>query len=59
MPQNYVLSVVIPCYNEKDNIIKIVDRVRKAPVENMEIIIVDDMLCSHFFKLNLDTLFFV
>ncbi len=43
MPQNYVLSVVIPCYNEKDNIIKIVDRVRKAPVENMEIIIVDDM----------------
>ena len=43
MSQNYVLSVVIPCYNEKDNIIKIVDRVRKAPVENMEIIIVDDM----------------
>ena len=43
MSQNYVLSVVIPCYNEKDNIIKIVDRVRKAPVENMEIIVVDDM----------------
>lgn len=43
MSQNYVLSVVIPCYNEKDNIIKIVDRVRKAPIENMEIIIVDDM----------------
>lgn len=43
MSQNYVLSVVIPCYNEKDNIIKIVDRVRKAPIENMEIIVVDDM----------------
>ena len=43
MAQSYVLSVVIPCYNEKDNIIKIVDRVKKAPIENMEIIIVDDM----------------
>ena len=42
MAQSYVLSVVIPCYNEKDNIIKIVERVRKAPVENKEIIIVDD-----------------
>lgn len=41
---NYTLSIVIPCYNEKDNIETIVDRVLKAPVANKEIIVVDD--CS-------------
>ena len=40
---NFVLSVVIPCYNEKDSIHVIVDKVLKAPVTNKEIIIVDDM----------------
>lgn len=43
-PQNYTLSVVIPCYNEQATIRAIVDRVRVAPVPKMEIIIVDD--CS-------------
>jgi glycosyltransferase involved in cell wall biosynthesis len=38
------LSVVIPCYNEARTIRNIVDRVRAAPVKDMEIIIVDD--CS-------------
>ena len=38
------LSVVIPCYNESKTIRAIVDRVRSAPVKDMEIIIVDD--CS-------------
>jgi len=38
------LSIVIPCYNETKTIRAIVDRVRAAPVANMEIIIVDD--CS-------------
>jgi glycosyltransferase involved in cell wall biosynthesis len=38
------LSVVIPCYNEAKTIRLIVDRVRAAPVSDMEIIIVDD--CS-------------
>lgn len=37
------LSVVIPCYNEKDNIRSIVDRVLNCPVKNLEIIVVDDM----------------
>lgn len=37
------LSVVIPCYNEKNNIVKIVQKVRESAVENKEIIIVDDM----------------
>ena len=38
------LSVVIPCYNEVATIRSIVERVRSAPVEDKEIIIVDD--CS-------------
>jgi len=38
------LSIVIPCYNESKTIRTIVDRVRAAPVADMEIIIVDD--CS-------------
>lgn len=39
-----VLSIVIPCYNEKDNIIKILDKVDASPIPNKEIIVVDD--CS-------------
>ena len=37
-----MLSIVIPTYNEKDNIEKIVDRVLACPVPNKEIIVVDD-----------------
>ena len=37
------LSVVIPCYNEKDSIESIVMRVLEAPIKNKEIIVVDDM----------------
>ena len=39
-----VLSVVIPCYNEENNIEEIVRRVLASPIKNKEIIIVDD--CS-------------
>ena len=39
---NYRLSVVIPCYNEKTTIAALLDRVREAPVDAMEIIVVDD-----------------
>jgi glycosyltransferase involved in cell wall biosynthesis len=38
------VSIVIPCYNEKDTIEQIVDAVCKAPLESREIIVVDD--CS-------------
>src|SRR5438309_1084571 len=38
------VSIVIPCYNEKDTIEKIVEAVRAAAIENREIIVVDD--CS-------------
>lgn len=37
------LSIVIPCYNEKDSILEILQKVKAAPIEHKEIIIVDDM----------------
>ena len=36
------LSVVIPCYNEQSTIETVVEAVRAAPVEDLEIIVVDD-----------------
>jgi glycosyltransferase involved in cell wall biosynthesis len=36
------VSIVIPCYNEKNTIEKVVEAVRNAPVEQKEIIVVDD-----------------
>ncbi|MCK4790623.1 MAG: glycosyltransferase family 2 protein [Desulfobacteraceae bacterium] len=36
------LSVIIPCYNEAETIRLIVERVKSAPIEEIEIIIVDD-----------------
>ena len=36
------LSIVIPCYNESTTIRTIVERVRNAPVKEIEIIVVDD-----------------
>ena len=36
------LSIVIPCYNEKNTIQDIVDAVKAAPVADKEIVIVDD-----------------
>ena len=39
---NFVLSVVIPCYNEKNSIHTIVEKVLAAPIKNKEIIVVDD-----------------
>lgn len=42
--ENMKVSVVIPCYNEKSTIEKIVEAVRTAPIERREIIVVDD--CS-------------
>ena len=39
---DFVLSVVIPCYNEAGSIHEIVDKVLAAPIEHKEIIVVDD-----------------
>jgi glycosyltransferase involved in cell wall biosynthesis len=41
---NKILSIVIPCYNEENNIVTLVNKVLESPIENKEIIIVDD--CS-------------
>jgi glycosyltransferase involved in cell wall biosynthesis len=38
------VSIVIPCYNERDTIGQVVQNVRNAPIEDFEIIVVDD--CS-------------
>ena len=36
------ISVVIPCYNERDSVAEIVSAVRTAPLRDIEIIVVDD-----------------
>ncbi|MBR4461028.1 MAG: glycosyltransferase family 2 protein [Erysipelotrichaceae bacterium] len=38
------LSIIIPCYNEENSILELVEKVREAPIKNKEIIVVDD--CS-------------
>lgn len=42
--QDKVLSIVIPCYNEESSILDLVKKVNESPIENKEIIVVDD--CS-------------
>lgn len=42
MPSEPVLSVVIPCYNERGTIHACLERVLASPVESLEIIVVDD-----------------
>lgn len=42
MNKDFTLSIVIPCYNEKDNIETIVNKVLESPIKNKEIIVVDD-----------------
>ena len=39
------VSIIIPCYNEKDTILEVIEAVHNAPLENKEIIVVDD--CSN------------
>jgi glycosyltransferase involved in cell wall biosynthesis len=43
-PAAPLLSVVVPCYNERATIREIIDRIRAAPVDSIELIVVDD--CS-------------
>jgi len=45
------VSIVIPCFNEKNNIKEIIEAVIDSPVPNKEIIIVDD--CSTDGKIKL------
>ena len=41
-PDNYLLSVVIPCFNERGTLPQLVDRVRSSPIARKQIIVVDD-----------------
>ena len=43
-PEDAVLTIVIPCYNEKDSIMTILDRIDGCGIPNREVIVVDD--CS-------------
>ncbi len=36
------LSIIIPCYNEKAHLPTLLQRVKDSPVEDKEIILVDD-----------------
>lgn len=43
MKSSYTLSVVIPCYNEKNTIHHLISEVKKAPIEgNLQVIVVND-----------------
>jgi len=44
MRTSNTLSIVIPCYNEKRHMVSLVQKVLESPVDNKEIIVVDD--CS-------------
>lgn len=41
---SFKLSIVIPCFNEQDTIVSLIQAVAASPVQNKEIIVVDD--CS-------------
>ena len=38
------ISIIVPCYNERETIEQLIQAVRDAPVEDKEIIVVED--CS-------------
>ena len=41
--ESVTLSIIIPCYNERENVLKIVNKILETPIKNKEIIVVDDM----------------
>ena len=40
--EKILLSVIVPCFNEISTIEKVISRIQNSPIENKEIIIVDD-----------------
>ena len=36
------LSIIIPCYNERNTILSLIEAVKNSPIKNRELIIVDD-----------------
>jgi glycosyltransferase involved in cell wall biosynthesis len=41
-PQNYLVSIIIPVFNERDTLEEILRRVHASPLERQEIIVIDD-----------------
>ena len=41
---SFTLSIIIPCFNEINTIGELISRVKKAPIDSKEIIIIDN--CS-------------
>ncbi|MCZ6571303.1 MAG: glycosyltransferase, partial [Deltaproteobacteria bacterium] len=41
VPDDFVLSVVIPVYNEVDTVVQVIEQVRSIPLK-LEIIVIDD-----------------
>ena len=41
MIKNPLISIIIPCYNEKNTIVRIIDKINKQKIRK-EIILVDD-----------------
>ena len=39
---SYTLSIIIPCFNEKATIERLLEKVKSSPVKNKQIIVVDD-----------------
>ena len=37
-----ILSIIVPCFNEINNIEKIIQSIKNSPIKNKEIIIIDD-----------------
>jgi len=50
---NIMLSVIIPCYNEKPTIHKLLEAVEKSSVSPKEVIVVDDASTDGFVECQL------
>ena len=40
--KDILLSVIVPCFNEISTLGKVIDKIKKSPIKEKEIIIVDD-----------------
>lgn len=46
-----LISIIVPCYNEEQTIIKIIDKINNNKIKNKEIIVVDDNSTDNSFHL--------
>ena len=51
--KDILLSVIVPCFNEINTIKKVIDKIKKSPIKEKEIIIIDDFSidgCREYLK---------